>query len=114
VTCSSRVTRLSWTNGIVGTAATEAYGLGNTMKSDTSALKLEALLKAARRATWDALHGPSDLRSGRFRPERAAGHAPSGEVAAQPVVAADDRLSSLRSVVRSPLNARTLGRQGRS
>jgi hypothetical protein len=30
--------------------------------------ELEALLEAARRATWDALHGPVHLRSGRFRP----------------------------------------------
>ena len=29
---------------------------------------LEILLEAARRATWDALHGPRHLRSGRFRP----------------------------------------------
>jgi hypothetical protein len=31
-------------------------------------LKLAVLLEAARRATWDALHGPRHLRSGRFRP----------------------------------------------
>lgn len=30
--------------------------------------KLAVLLEAARRATWDALHGPRHLRSGRFRP----------------------------------------------
>ena len=31
--------------------------------------ELEALLEAARRATWDALHGARHLRSGRFRPD---------------------------------------------
>lgn len=30
--------------------------------------KLEILLEAARRANWDALHGPRHLRAGRFRP----------------------------------------------
>jgi hypothetical protein len=30
--------------------------------------KMAVLLEAARRATWDALHGPRHLRSGRFRP----------------------------------------------
>jgi hypothetical protein len=30
--------------------------------------ELEIMLEAARRATWDALHGPRYLRSGRFRP----------------------------------------------
>ncbi|MFI4862002.1 MAG: hypothetical protein ACIAXF_15150 [Phycisphaerales bacterium JB063] len=30
---------------------------------------LEVLLEAARRAAWDATHGPPHLRAGRFRPE---------------------------------------------
>jgi hypothetical protein len=30
--------------------------------------ELEAMLEAARRANWDALHGPRHLRSGRFTP----------------------------------------------
>jgi hypothetical protein len=30
--------------------------------------ELEVLLEAARRANWDALHGPQHLRSGRFQP----------------------------------------------
>ena len=30
--------------------------------------KLEMLLEAARRANWDALHGPRHLRSGRYHP----------------------------------------------
>ena len=30
--------------------------------------ELEILLEAARRANWDALHGPRHLRSGRFNP----------------------------------------------
>jgi hypothetical protein len=32
------------------------------------ARELELLLEAARRANWDALHGPPHLRSGRFDP----------------------------------------------
>jgi len=35
----------------------------------TEEQELEYLLEAARRANWDALHGPMHLRSGRFRPE---------------------------------------------
>ena len=31
-----------------------------------AAMPLEMLLEAARRARWDALHGPPRLRSGRF------------------------------------------------
>jgi len=37
------------------------------MRSDQPASKLEILLEAARRATWDALKGPRHLRAGRFR-----------------------------------------------
>jgi hypothetical protein len=42
---------------------------------------IEILLEAARRANWDALHGPRHLRSGRFRPVRDPGDA---EVAPAP------------------------------
>ena len=31
--------------------------------------ELEILLEAARRANWDALHGPVHLRTGRFQPD---------------------------------------------
>ena len=44
----------------------EAYGLSTTTKTDNDDRELEILLEAARRATWDALHGPRHLRSGRF------------------------------------------------
>ena len=40
-----------------------------TTPRDSAADDLDALLEAARRANWDALHGPRHLRSGRFRPE---------------------------------------------
>jgi predicted ABC-type ATPase len=40
-------------------------------ETDADQQGLEALLEAARRATWDALHGHRHLRSGRFRPEAA-------------------------------------------
>jgi hypothetical protein len=36
--------------------------------SDHRDPELDVLLEAARRATWDAIHGPRHLRSGRFRP----------------------------------------------
>ena len=49
----------------------EAYALPTKAKSDADEKELEALLEAARRATWDALYGPVHLRSGRFRPEEA-------------------------------------------
>ncbi len=39
------------------------------MHHDQEEKELEILLEAARRATWEALHGPRHLRSGRFRPE---------------------------------------------
>lgn len=41
----------------------------------------ELFLEAARRANWDALHGPRHLRSGRFKSESAA-TAENAEVAA--------------------------------
>ena len=37
--------------------------------------KLEVLLEVARRANWDALHGPVHLRNGRFRPDPEAAYA---------------------------------------
>jgi len=52
--------------GIIGSATMEAYDLSTTTRNDDQ--ELETLLEAARRATWDALHGPTYLRSGRFRP----------------------------------------------
>lgn len=39
-----------------------------SVRKDERISKLEVMLEAARRATWDALHGPLHLRSGRFRP----------------------------------------------
>ena len=75
------------------------------MRSDQPASKLDILLEAARRATWDALKGPRHLRSGRFRSQPVLSGsdretAESG-VAAQPAVAADEHLGrSAPSVVR--------------
>lgn len=60
-----------------------------TTTLDLGTPELEVLLEAARRATWDALHGPAHLRSGRFHPgEEGSG---PGSKAAQLGVAADDR-----------------------
>lgn len=42
--------------------------LTSTPAKDRRDPDLELLLEAARRANWDALHGPRYLRSGRFRP----------------------------------------------
>ena len=51
---------------------TEVYGFSIKLRSDQDDAELEFLLEAARRATWNALHGPMYLGSGRFRPEREA------------------------------------------
>ncbi len=50
----------------------EDSALSTTTKARDAERNLEVALEAARRATWDALHGPKHLRSGRYRPlERA-------------------------------------------
>jgi hypothetical protein len=38
----------------------------DSSQGDPERNRLAALLEAARRATWDAKHGPAHLRSGRF------------------------------------------------
>lgn len=60
-------------------------------RKDERLKKIEILLEAARRANWDALHGPRHLRSGRFRPtaEDLAFDREDVARAAQPGVAAD-------------------------
>jgi hypothetical protein len=55
-------------SGIIGSATTRDFALANTLRDELLTPKLEVLLEAARRANWDALHGPRHLRSGRFRP----------------------------------------------
>ncbi|MBM3495715.1 MAG: hypothetical protein FJX72_15530 [Armatimonadetes bacterium] len=60
-----------------------------TTTLDLGTPELEVLLEAARRATWDALHGPTHLRSGRFHPREEGSGA--GSKAAQHGAAADDR-----------------------
>jgi hypothetical protein len=57
-----------WIGGIIGAATIEAFDLTTTPESTPRDPELELLLEAARRATWDALHGPRYLRSGRFHP----------------------------------------------
>ncbi|MCG8556716.1 MAG: hypothetical protein MJD61_15730 [Proteobacteria bacterium] len=42
--------------------------MSNNRNDYTADEELELFLEAARRANWDALHGPQHLRSGRFRP----------------------------------------------
>jgi hypothetical protein len=51
--------------------------------------KIEVLLEAARRANWDALHGPKHLRAGRYRTVSSTPGRRNAEGAAQPGVAAD-------------------------
>lgn len=41
------------------------------MKRDADEKERDILREAARRANWDALHGPMHLRSGKFLPEGA-------------------------------------------
>lgn len=65
-------------------------------RSEADERELEVLLEAARRATWDALHGPAHLRSGRYHPRDAAAEVSTrttagGRVAAQQAAAADER-----------------------
>jgi hypothetical protein len=61
--------------------------LSNNTTSSADELELGIMLEAARRATWDALHGPRYLRSGRFRP--APDDAERVDEAAQQAAAAD-------------------------
>jgi hypothetical protein len=65
-------------------------------RSEADERELEVLLEAARRATWDALHGPTHLRSGRYLPRDAVAEVGArttegGRVAAQQAAAADER-----------------------
>lgn len=74
----------------------EVYGLSTKTRSEADKQELEVLLEAARRATWDALHGPTHLRSGRYHPRDAAadvvgGTTAGGRAAAQQAAAADER-----------------------
>lgn len=54
----------SWMTDIIGLVTTNDSA---SSREDCDS-ELEYLLEAARRATWDALHGPPHLRDGRFRP----------------------------------------------
>ena len=63
-------------------------------RSEADARELEVLFEAARRATWDALHGPAHLRSGRYHPldvVAEVGATTAGGRAAQQAAAADER-----------------------
>lgn len=46
----------------------EASDLSIKTRTEADEQEFEILIEAARRATWDALHGPTHLRSGSFRP----------------------------------------------
>jgi len=63
--------------------------LASIRKDEPAPPKLKVMIEAARRANWDALHGPEHLRAGRFRyPSR--GHSRGdADSAAQQGVAAD-------------------------
>ena len=64
-------------------------------RSEADARELEVLFEAARRATWDALHGPAHLRSGRYHPldgvAEVGATTAGGRAAAQQAAAADER-----------------------
>ena len=64
--------------------------MATTTKSDLDDPELVCLLEAARRATWDALHGPVHLRSGRFYPSDEDG-AHADKAAQQGAAAAERR-----------------------
>lgn len=66
--CSLRSTNPWSTGGTIGSATNEACDLSTNTPRNEDEAELEIMLEAARRATWDALHGPRYLRSGRFRP----------------------------------------------
>jgi hypothetical protein len=55
--------------GIIGEAMRKACDLSKLTTPPLPEGKRERLLEAARRANWDALHGPRHLRSGKFHPE---------------------------------------------
>lgn len=63
---------------------TEACDLSTKTGTRADARELEVLLEAARRATWDALHGPAHLRSGRYYPGAAVADAAAQRDAAAP------------------------------
>lgn len=65
------------------------YALASTRRNEPVSPKLEVLLEAARRATWDALHGPPHLRAGRFRAVPSKRPREDAGTAAQLGVAAD-------------------------
>jgi len=76
----------------------EVCGLSTKAGSEADEQELEVLLEAARRATWDALHGPRHLRSGRYHPHGLAADVVAGttatrRAAAQRAAAADVRRS---------------------
>lgn len=52
-------------SGITGEPTSTEFTLSQPNETDPD-WKLQALLEAARRANWDAMHGPRHLRSGRF------------------------------------------------
>jgi len=67
--CSGEYSSAFPTDGTIGKAMKEAFALSTKPRSENDDQDLEILLEAARRANWDALHGPRHLRSGRFNPE---------------------------------------------
>ena len=75
-------------SGIIGSVTTGDFVLANTLRDELLTPKLEVVLEAARRANWDALHGPRHLRSGRFRPG-SHGHPENAGRAGQQGVATD-------------------------
>lgn len=71
-----RSTSRWWIAGIIGAATTKDFDLTTTTANNRKDPELELMIEAARRATWDALHGPRHLRSGRFRPVAGDGQEP--------------------------------------
>lgn len=67
----------------------EGFALASTKRDERCSPKLEMLLEAARRASWDALRGPVHLRAGRFHPTSREQARPAAEGATQQGAAVD-------------------------
>lgn len=110
--CSASFTDLSWTNGIIGQPDLRACALSNIRDNPDSPDDLDVVLDAARRANWDALHGPRHLRNGRYQP-----HAPKPsndeEVADEGEVSVSSPSTTGRVGAASPLSGLATGERGR-
>jgi hypothetical protein len=81
------------------------FDLASTRSDERIPSKTEVLLEAARRANWDALHGPKHLRAGRYRSMSSTPGRRNAEGAAQPGVAVDGAAPPLNAIALGTLAA---------